>query len=112
MDRRLAWMLALFGVLVVAGGILGFAKGSVASLASAGPLGLGILACGLLAVRGARAVSGAAIALTFLTAAVMAVRLTQTGKLVPGLPVGALALALCVALVTDRRRRAPGAPRR
>ena len=42
MDRRLAWMVVLFGVLVVAGGILGFAKGSVASLASAGPLGLGI----------------------------------------------------------------------
>ena len=111
MDRRLAWMVTLFGALVVAGGIMGFAKGSVASLASAGPLGLGLLACGIAGARGMRAALGAAIALTFLTAAVMAVRLAQTGKLLPSLPVGGLAFALFVALLADRRRQAPRSPR-
>ena len=112
MDRRLAWLVLLFGALLVGGAILAFARGSVAEVVPAGTLGLGLVATGGMALRGKRAVLGAAISLTFLTAALMAVRLHQTERLLPSLPVGLLAFCLCAALVGERRRRAPPAPKR
>jgi uncharacterized membrane protein (UPF0136 family) len=112
MDRRLSWMVVAFGALVVLGGVIGFWKGSAASLASGGSLGLTLAAAGILMVRGVRAAVGAAIALTFVTALLMAWRLHTTGRLVPSLPVGVLAMAIFGALVADRRRRALGGRRR
>lgn len=102
-DRRLSALVVAFGVLVVAGGAFGALKGSVASLAAGGTLGLGIAVGGLFLLRG-REAWFPTIALCFLTAVGMAQRLHATGKLVPSLPVGILAIALAYALVADRRR--------
>jgi uncharacterized membrane protein (UPF0136 family) len=108
-DRRLAWLVVAFGLLVLLGAGIGFAKGSTASLASGGPIGVGIVVAGALSLRGMRAGPPAALALSALTAGVMAWRLATTGSLLPALPVGVLALALFLALLADRRRRtAPG----
>jgi uncharacterized membrane protein (UPF0136 family) len=109
-DRRLAWFVVAFGVLVIVGATIGFLKGSSASLASGGPIGVGLVAAGLLSVRGLRIGPPAALALCALTALVMALRLHQTGSLVPALPVGLLAAALVFAILADRRRRSAGRP--
>jgi uncharacterized membrane protein (UPF0136 family) len=109
-DRRLAWFVVAFGVLVIVGATIGFVKGSTASLASGGPIGVGLVVAGLLSHRGLRAGPPAALALCALTAVVMAVRLASTGSLLPALPVGVLAVALVVAMLADRRRRSARRP--
>lgn len=110
MDRRLAWFVVAFGVLVIVGATIGFLKGSTASLASGGPIGAGLVAAGLLSLRGLRFGPPAALALCALTALVMALRLYQTGSLMPALPVVVLAVALVVAMLADRRRRSARRP--
>lgn len=102
-DRRLAGLVVAFGVLVVLGGALGALKGSVASLAAGGTLGLGIAVGGAFLLRGRQAWFPT-IALCFLTAVGMAQRLHASGFFVPSLPVGLMAIALAYALVADRRR--------
>ncbi|MBL9087173.1 MAG: TMEM14 family protein [Planctomycetia bacterium] len=105
-DRRPATLVLVFGVLVLAGGVIGFLKGSAASLAAGGSIGLGLVACGAAMWAGRRAAILPAIALCFVTAIAMAQRLHATGKLVPNLPVGVLAIALGYVLLAERRRRA------
>ncbi|MFO0933787.1 MAG: TMEM14 family protein [Planctomycetota bacterium] len=105
-DRRLSAMVLVFGVLVLAGGVIGGLKGSVASAGSGGAIGLGLVGCGAAMWAGRRAAILPAIALCFVTALAMAQRVTVTGKLVPGLPVGVLAVALTYVLLAERRRRA------
>lgn len=103
MDKRLAWMVVLFGALVVAGGVIGYAKGSTTSLLTAGPLGLLIIAFGGLGLRGvawARRAAGMACATV---AAVMLSRLIQTGNLMPGAPVAALGISLAAVLFRKDR---------
>jgi len=103
-DRRVSWMVLVFGVLVLAGGVIGSLKGSVASAVAGGAIGLGLVGCGAAMLAGRRAALPA-IALSFVTALAMAQRVYATGKLVPGLPVGVLAVAVTYVLLAERRRR-------
>ena len=105
-DRRFSSMVLVFGALVLAGGVIGWSKGSAASLAAGGSIGLGLIACGAAMWAGRRAAILPAIALCFVTAVAMAQRLHATGKLVPNLPVGVLAVAVGFVLLAERRRRA------
>jgi hypothetical protein len=102
-DRRLSWMVVAFGVLVLASGVIGAMRGVVADVGAGGVLGLGLIACGLVLVFGRHAAL-AGVALCFLTAFAMAVRLHRTEALVPALPLGVLAVALGYALMSERRR--------
>lgn len=105
-DRRLSVLVLVFGVLVLAGGVIGGLKGSVASAGAGGAIGLGLVGCGAAMLAGRRAAILPSIALCFVTALAMAQRVHATGKLVPGLPVGVLAIALTYVLLAERRRRA------
>lgn len=105
MDRRLAWMVVAFGLLVIAGGVIGYSKGSVLSLATAGPLGLLTVAFGVFQLRGARWAARAAFFSCAAVAAVMIERLVSSGKLVPALPVAVLGLGLAFMLL--RKADAP-----
>lgn len=104
-DRRLAAFVVAFGVLVVAGGTLGAIKGSVASIAVAGPIGLGLLGSGVAMLQGRAKARVVAMALCLATAVVMGARAVMTGKAMPGVPVGILGLALGAVLASARRSR-------
>jgi uncharacterized membrane protein (UPF0136 family) len=103
-DKRLAWMVVGFGLLVIAGGVIGYTKGSTASLITAGPMGLLVTGFGLLALRGAPWARRAACYACAAVAAVMLSRLIQTGKVIPSAPVAALGLALAAALFRSDRK--------
>lgn len=105
-DRRLAALVVAFGVLVVAGGTLGAIKGSVASIAVAGPIGLGLLGSGVAMLRGLAKARVVAMGLCLATALVMGGRAAMTGKAMPGVPVGILGLALGAVLASASRGRA------
>lgn len=99
MDKRLSVLVVLYGVLVIAGGIIGFTKGSVLSLATAGPLGVLTVVFGVFLLRGARWAARAAFFSCAAVAAVMIERLVATGKIVPAVPVAALGLGLAFLLL-------------
>lgn len=104
MDKRLAWMVVGFGLLVIAGGVIGYTKGSTASLITAGPMGLVVTGSGVLALRGTPWARRAACYACATVAAVMLSRLIQTGKLIPGAPVAALGFALAAVLFRSDRK--------
>ena len=106
MDKRLAWMVVGFGLLVIAGGVIGYTKGSTASLITAGPMGLVVTGFGVLALRGAPWARRAACVACAAVAGLMLSRLIQTGKLIPGAPVAALGLSLAVVLFRNGRKAA------
>ena len=100
MDKRLSWIVVGYGVLVIAGGIIGYAKaGSVLSLATAVPLGLLTVVFGALQLRGVRWAHRAAFFSCAAVAAVMIERLVSSGKIVPAVPVATLGLALAFLLL-------------
>ncbi len=103
MDKRLSWMVVLFGVLVVAGGVIGYTKGSTESLLTAGPMGLLIVGCGAMALRGAHWARRVACIACAAVAALMLSRIIQTGKLLPGAPVVALGVSLAAVLFRKNR---------
>lgn len=99
MDKRLSWMVVGYGILVVIGGVIGFAKGSLASLLTAVPLGVATAVFGGFQLKGSRWALRAAFFTCAATAALMIQRLVETGKIVPAVPVATLGLALAFVLL-------------
>lgn len=91
-------VIQLFGLLVLGGGIMGYATaGSMASLIAGSGFGLGLLASGLGVSRGKKMGFLFAPLLTLLLIAVLGYRSVQTGEFIPsGLiaVLGLVALAL------------------
>lgn len=107
MDKRLAWMVVGFGLLVIGGGVMGYvAKGSTASIATAGPIGALLSVFGVFALRGAPWARWASCGGCATVAAVMLSRFLRTGALVPALPVAVLGLGLAIVLLRGGRRAA------
>lgn len=106
MIRPLPACVIVFGALVVAGGVIGYAKGSVASLVTAVPLGLATSVFGALMARGTRWARGAACFSCTAVAGVMIQRLVETGKAMPAIPVAAIGLLLAFVLLREMRPRA------
>jgi hypothetical protein len=103
-DRRLAWMVVAFGVLVTATGVVGALQGSVAAAGAGGVLGVGIGAAGLAMVAGRRIAVAASLVLCVLVALAMLQRMHETGRALPAAPGGILSVALAYALGAERRR--------
>jgi uncharacterized membrane protein (UPF0136 family) len=106
MDKRLSWMVVAYGLLVIAGGIIGYASaGSRASLWTAVPLGTATTVFGVFLLRGARWALRAGFFSCAAVAAVMIERLVSSGKIMPAVPVAALGLGLAFLLL--RKADAP-----
>ena len=103
MDKRLSFLVVLFGLLVIAGGVIGYSKGSTASLWTAGPMGALILVFGVLTLRAVPWARRAACVACAAVAAVMLSRVIHTGHLLPGVPVAALGLSLAAVLFRSER---------
>jgi len=103
LDKRLFWMVMLFGVLVLAGGLIGWSKGSAASAITASPLAGLMWAFALLSRRGVAWARRATCIACATVGAVMLSRTIQTGHLLPGIPVAALGLALAAVLFRNDR---------
>ena len=106
MIRPLPACVVVFGALVLAGGVIGFTKGSVASLLTAGPLGLATIAFGVLMARGVPWARRAAVLSSAAVAVVMLERLVETGKAMPAVPVAGVGLVLAFVLFRGMRRPA------
>ena len=103
MDKRLFWMVIAFGVLVLAGGAIGYSAGSTASMVTAGPLAGLMWGFALLTNRGVPWARRATCITCATVAAIMLSRTIQTGHLLPGIPVAALGLALAAVLFRKDR---------
>jgi uncharacterized membrane protein (UPF0136 family) len=103
-DRRLAFLVGLAGVLVLAFGAYGWSTtGSVPSLAAGGGAGVLWLVSAAGIARGRRWGRGLAVGVAVVLGGAMAWRWASTGDPMPGLPVVALSVAV-LALVTAGRR--------
>jgi uncharacterized membrane protein (UPF0136 family) len=102
--RLLSILLAIAGVVVMAGGAAGFAsKGSVESLVVAGTAGLVWLTCAVGLTRRRAWAAPTAMAVGVVLALAMGWRWASTGSVMPALPVIALSVAVVVVLVTAPR---------
>ena len=97
-------VILLFGLLVLGGGILGYATaGSMASLIAGSAFGLGLLASALGVRRGKRLGFLFAPLLTLLPTAFFAYRFVQSGELMPSGLMGVLGLVALVLYFALRR---------
>src|SRR5688572_28763585 len=102
--RLLAVLVGIAGVLVIAGGVVGYvSKGSIASLIAAGSAGLVWIACGLAISRGLAWGRTLAMAVAVVLAIAMGWRWASGAAAAAALPVIAISVAVLVALVTARR---------
>jgi hypothetical protein len=103
-DRRIAWLVLGLATLLAALALLGFARGSVVEAGPAAVVAVGLFAAGVALALRRRAAERVALGLCFAAAVAMAARATQSGRVLPALPVGALALALAWTIAAERRR--------
>jgi hypothetical protein len=111
-DRRLTWMVLGLAGLLLALAARGVARASAVEAGPAGVLGIGLLGAGIGLLWRRRVAERIALVLSFFAAAAMAARATESGRVVPALPVGLVALALAWAILAERRRLAASDPRR
>ena len=97
-------VILLYGLLVLGGGIIGYATaGSMASLVAGSAFGLGLLASGLGVLRGKNMGFIVAPTLTVLLTAFFGYRFVQSGEFMPSGLMGVLGLVALTLYFTLRR---------
>jgi uncharacterized membrane protein (UPF0136 family) len=102
--RALSALVAIAGLLVIAGGAVGYlSKGSLPSLIAAGAAGLVWVVCAVGIARGRPWGSTVAMAVAVLLALAMAWRWASGASIAAALPVIAISIAVFTLLITARR---------
>lgn len=102
MPKSLPVAVVVFGLVVVAGGVIGWTKGSIASLVTAVPLGLLVLGSGVGMLRGRPRATLVALLGCAVVTVVMLERLIETRKVMPAVPVAVAGLVLTFVLLRTK----------
>jgi uncharacterized membrane protein (UPF0136 family) len=102
-SKSLSLAVVVFGLAVVAGGVIGWTKGSNASLFTAVPMGLLVVGSGVAMLRGLPRATLVALLACAAVAVVMLQRLLETGKVMPAVPVAVAGAVLAFLLLRANR---------